>query len=413
MSLKICNIGCGGISNGCHGPSYVKYRRENPDFITAASCDLDAGRAAAFAKKFGFARHYTDYIEMLRVEKPDAVCVTVDENHIAEVGLQVINMGFPIFMEKPPGKNSDETRALIDAATKKGVINQVGYNRRHMPILQKLRELISVYGAAGGAVGGVAGNAAGGVVSGLANGAAGGVVSGLASGAANSAAGGVASGKASGVALDCLQHIRYDFYRVARYDEDFSDTAVHGIDAVRYLTGADYARVNFTYQALPQYGKNVMNIYMDCIMSTGVHALLSFCPVTGAVLERATVSAKDNTWVANTPIWAEGYDRPGELIHIYKNAAKAVYTTAELIGGGGMGGGGVGPGGASGGGASENVDGAVNDVYITNGFYNENKAFFDCVRKGQKCGCDLESALNTSLVKDCITNRRENFALNG
>jgi hypothetical protein len=133
-----------------------------------------------------------------------------------------------------------------------------------------------------------------------------------------------------------------------------------------------------------------------------VHAVLSFCPVTGAVLERATVSAKDNTWIANTPIWAEGYDRPGELIHIYRNATKSIISTAELCGSD----------------CNDNAGGvykddcADNDVYLTNGFYHENKAFFDCVRKKQKSACDLESALNTSLVKDCITNQEAFFVAN-
>ena len=357
MAFRICVIGCGGISNGCHGPSYVKYRDENPGFETAACCDINGERAAAYAEKFGFARHYTDYTEMLRVEKPDAVCVTVHEDHTARVAFGVLNMGFPMFTEKPPGKTSADTRALIEAAKKSGAINQVGYNRRYMPILQKMREMVS---------GGDATQAGG-------------------AGASGGNAPQAASG-ATALRHDGIQHIRYDFYRVGRYDADFSDTAVHGIDAVRYLTGADYVRVNFTYQDMPRYGANVKNIYMDCTMSTGAHAFLSFCPVTGAVLERATISAKDNTWIANTPIWAEGYDRPGELIHIYKNAAKAVISTAELCG-------------------------ESDEVYITNGFYNENRAFFDCVRNNRKSPCDLESALNTSLVKDCITNREACFIL--
>ena len=363
MAFKLCTIGCGGISTGVHGPSYVKYRRENPDFETAACCDIDPQKAAAYANRFGFARHYTNFTEMLRKEKPDAVCVTVDEDHIAEVGVAVLNLGFPMFIEKPPGKNSRETLMLIDAARKANVINQVGYNRRHMPILQRLREMVALYERN--------------------------------EKTENSAAG----------CRDGLQHIRYDFYRVGRFDEDFSDTAVHGIDAVRYLTGADYVRVNFSYQALPQYGTNVQNIYMDCTMSSGVHAALSFCPVTGAVLERATISAKDNTWIANTPIWAEGYDKPGELIHIYKNRAKAVISAADLCGDeSGREGGAINESAAAGGSYG-------GEVYITNGFYNENKAFFDCVRKGQKSACDLESALNTSLVKDCITNHEPFFEL--
>ena len=333
MAFKICVIGCGGISESCHGPSYVKYRLENPNTELAACCDLDYARAAAYGKKFGFSRIYTDYMKMLRAENPEAVCVTVNEDHTARVSAEVLKLGFAVFIEKPPGKNSAETQSLIRAAREGNAVNQVGYNRRAMPILRKLKSMIDE--AAPARVG--------------------------------------------------PQYIRYDFYRVRRYDDDFSDTAVHGIDAVRYIAGADYKTVRFMYQALPQYGANVRNIYMDCVMTSGLHAQLSFCPVTGVVLERATVHAADNTWMAHTPIWAEGYDRPGELIHIKNGATAARISGAELC--------------------------DSDEVYITNGFYNENKEFFDNVKASRLCACDLEASLNTSLVKDCIENNLETFNL--
>ena len=396
MSFKICIIGCGGISKNCHGPSYAKYRRENPCAELSGCCDLDAGRASAYSKEFGFARWYTDYVRMLQIEKPDAVCVTVDEDHTAGVGAEIINMGFPVFIEKPPGKNSAETQSLIRAARQSGVINQVGYNRRAMPILRKLKSMIAET---------IARETAGAVQIGIADKQNAADASKVAdasskasrhapdasdaadeSDAAAAAAAAAASRDASrdaATARHAPQYIRYDFYRVRRFDDDFSDTAVHGIDAVRYIAGADYKTVRFMYQALPQYGANVKNIYMDCVMTSGMHAQLSFCPVSGVVLERATVNAEDNTWMAHTPIWADGYDRPGELIHIQNGKTEAAISGADLC--------------------------DSDEVYITNGFYNENKEFFDNVKAGRRCVCDLEASLNTSLVKDCIVNNLESF----
>ncbi|MCL2058312.1 MAG: Gfo/Idh/MocA family oxidoreductase [Oscillospiraceae bacterium] len=374
MAFRICIIGCGGISGGYHGPSYVKYRLENPDTELAACCDIDSEKALGYSKRFGFARCYTDYVQMLRDEKPDAVCVTVDEDHTAGVGIAVLNMGFPMFIEKPPGKNSSETRMLIDAARKSGVINQVGYNRRYMPMLQKLKTMLD------GHLAGHTDRPAGHTDN---------FTWVHPTGHTDKSAGVHPAGHIDRPAEhanhnDPLQYIRYDFYRVGRYDEDFSDTAVHGIDAVRYIAGADYKRVQFSYQPLPQYGANVQNIYMDCEMTSGLRAQLSFCPVSGVVLERATVHARDNTWMANSPIWAESYDQPGELLHIVGGKTAERISGAELCGG-------------------------SDELYITNGFYNENKAFFDSVKTGRKSDCDLEQALNTSLVKDCISNKDSHF----
>ena len=335
MDFRICVIGCGGISENVHGPSYVRYRDENPGFELTACCDLDAAKVAAHIKRFGFKRGYTDFTEMLGKEKPDAVCVTVHEDHTAEVAECVMNMGFPALIEKPPGKDSAQNRRLIEVARRNGVINQVAYNRRHMPILQKLR--------------------------------------------------GMLSRETSGSAVDGggIQLIRYDIFRVDRYEKDFSDTAVHGIDAVRYIADADYKEVNFTYQHFPQYGEGVKNIYMDCLMTSGARAQLSFCPFSGVVLERALVLAKDDAWMANTPIWAYGYDIPGEIIHIRKGK------TVETISG------------------DELCD--SEETYMTNGFYNENKYFFEHVMAGRACECNLESSLNTSLIKDCVQKNLARF----
>lgn len=332
MAFKLCVIGCGDIARRCHGPSYKKYQMENPDFELTACCDIDSQRAAAFEKKFGFLRYYTDFKEMLQKENPDAVCLLISEGHIAEVGVEIMNMGFPLFSEKPPGKNSAETQTLIDTAEKTGVIHQVGYNRRGIPILQKLQEMM-----------------------------------------------------AEPIAKKELQYIRYDLYRVGRFDEDFSDTAVHGIDAVRYLTGADYEKVRFSYQALPEFGKNVKNIYMDCLMTSGVHAQLCFCTVSGVVLERVTAHAKDNTWMANIPIWENGYDLPGELTHIRDNHTHIRMSGFDLC--------------------------ESDELYITNGFYNENRMFFENVRKGIACRDTFRESMNTVLIKDCISLGRDGFNL--
>ena len=60
--FKICSIGCGNMAVSGHGPSYAKYKKDYPDTLLAACCDLDEERAKAFCEKFGFEKYYTDYI---------------------------------------------------------------------------------------------------------------------------------------------------------------------------------------------------------------------------------------------------------------------------------------------------------------------------------------------------------------
>ena len=78
-----------------------------------------------------------------------------------------------------------------------------------------------------------------------------------------------------------LQHVHYEMARVERRDPDFSTTAIHGLDAVRYLAGADYAEARFRYRELPELGTGVAHILVDAVMTCGATAHLAFCPVAG------------------------------------------------------------------------------------------------------------------------------------
>ena len=78
-----------------------------------------------------------------------------------------------------------------------------------------------------------------------------------------------------------IQHLHYEMTRVDRRDPDFSVTAIHGIDAVRYLAASDFAEVRFRYQEHPALGPGVANIFMDAVMASGATAHLAFCPNAG------------------------------------------------------------------------------------------------------------------------------------
>lgn len=90
--------------------------------------------------------------------------------------------------------------------------------------------------------------------------------------------------------------MRYEFYRVNRFDDDFAATAIHGIDAVKFLAGSDYRHIRFDYQAVPETGAAAVNIRMFCEFASGALVDLLFMPVSGALLERATVHLEHHTF---------------------------------------------------------------------------------------------------------------------
>ncbi len=324
MPLKICTIGCGGHSSSVHGPSYLKYKKEHPDTVFAACCDLNAENAEKYREKFGFERAYTDFTEMLKKEKPDGVCLIVPEWVICKTAIAVMKLGYSILLEKPPGLNRTETMSMIEAAEEMGVINQVAFNRRSMPLINKLREEVR----------------------------------------AN--------------APDGVQNMFYEFYRYDRREDHFETTAIHGIDAAKHVMGCDYKEVRFTYNEYPELGRNVANMLLECTFENGATARLNFCPVTGVVLERMCITAKDHTFFLSTPIW-NGIDSPGEFSHVHAGELVKRVSGEELT--------------------------ETQDMYLTNGFYDENRSFFENLKNGTKSENDIKSTLQSVEIAEAIKNR--------
>lgn len=173
-----------------------------------------------------------------------------------------------------------------------------------------------------------------------------------------------------------IENIRYDFYRVNRKDPDFSTTTIHGIDTVKYIAGEDYEYVHFTYQEVPN--TPVGNIYLNCRFKSGATAQINFLPAGGIVMERATVTTYDHTFFINVPI-SGSPDHPGSVYHYHKNHLKASVDTKALETG--------------------------DDMFEVSGFYGENKAFFDTIKRGEKPRGDIASGLQSVEIADCIRNK--------
>lgn len=121
----IAYIGAGNFTSNFMFPQLHRH-----DVALAAVCDLDETRALAAQKKFGFEKIYTDFRKMLDELKPDAVfCVGGPKVHYA-VGMEVLDRGFPLYVQKSPAPSSTATREMAELAARKNVICHVGFNMR-------------------------------------------------------------------------------------------------------------------------------------------------------------------------------------------------------------------------------------------------------------------------------------------
>jgi hypothetical protein len=179
-----------------------------------------------------------------------------------------------------------------------------------------------------------------------------------------------------------IQYLRYDFVRYRRIDPDFSTTAIHGIDAAKYLAGSDYAHIDFEYQEFPHLGPNVANIYLQCKMVSGAILRLEFCPVAGVSVERATLYAYDHTFYLNLPMW-NALDMPGQLLHLERGEIKADISGLEVTG--------------------------TTEGFEIMGFYAENEHYFDDLRNNRRPVDDLHSARQSVAVAEAIRTRQPTF----
>jgi myo-inositol 2-dehydrogenase / D-chiro-inositol 1-dehydrogenase len=326
--MRLCLIGCGEHARVAHGPAQARVASERPDVALAACCDLDPARADAFRREFGFARSYTDLLAMLEAERPDAVVVVVPLDRTVEIGSAVLERGIPLLVEKPPGTTVmevDRLRAAADNGTR-AVPHQVAFNRRFVPLVTELRRIVETAGP--------------------------------------------------------VQHLHYEMTRVNRRDPDFSTTAIHGLDVVRFIAGADYVEARCRYRELPAFGPGVANVLVDAVMTSGATAHLAFCPVAGVMVERATVHTDGHTLFLDVPMW-NSVDAPGRLLH-FADGVLAADVRGNQCG-----------------------DGTA--LFELGGFYRETAAFVDDLTAGRIPSPTLSESRQSVEIAQHLRERRTEF----
>jgi predicted dehydrogenase len=142
--LRICFIGAGGHS----------FRNIYPTFQYApvellAVCDNDKNRAASYAKQFGAARYYNNYLDMLDEEKPDAVFIVTsyhDDGRVqaTDIALDVLNSGAHVWMEKPTAASVEEIERLMEVSKQKNKYVMTGLKKVFFPSIEKVKEITSL-----------------------------------------------------------------------------------------------------------------------------------------------------------------------------------------------------------------------------------------------------------------------------
>lgn len=327
--IKICILGCGGFNSYAHGPSCRLVRDLHPDVEYPACCDLDPERAEKYAARFGIPRFYTDWREMADKENPHGICMITPVSLTSKLACEVLNYGIPLMMEKPPGRNREEIMAIVETSRRTGVPAMVALNRRYSPLLNQMLDIWK-----------------------------------------------------NEAACEPVEHVRCDFYRPERLDDDFSTTAIHGIDALRHISGGSFCSADFVYQKLNR-PKSAYNIYMNAVFDNGAYGFISFLPSTGVRFERYTLSTRNWTLIANTVPPQGGADVPGKIEVFCKgNKLRDEAPKAHPFSG--------------------------IEIYL-GGYYSENESFAQRLKNGFPDDNDLLMSLDAVELADCVRKQKTHW----
>lgn len=140
--VNVAILGCGGMA-GAH----ARRLKSNPDVQIVALCDVAMPQVQAFLN-----RHLADYpsepalftnpARMYAEAKPDAVVIVTPHTLHFEQGMQAIEAGCHVLMEKPMVTDSGQAHELARAVEKSGKVFVIGYNTPCTPEFQYLRRLV-------------------------------------------------------------------------------------------------------------------------------------------------------------------------------------------------------------------------------------------------------------------------------
>ncbi len=133
--LRVAVVGVGHFGS-LHADKYAAM----DDVELVAGVDQDAARGAKVAATHG-CQALTDYRELAGLV--DAASLTVPTSLHHQVGLELLEMGLSLLVEKPITETVDSANALIATAKARGLTLQVGHLERFSPAYFALAERVS------------------------------------------------------------------------------------------------------------------------------------------------------------------------------------------------------------------------------------------------------------------------------
>ena len=135
--MRVGIVGCGLIGRR---RAQVLGQSHTDQLVVVA--DVDVARAETMAKEHDcrFTKNWREVAEQADVQ---AIIVSTPNKWLAPVTVEALQNGKHVLCEKPPGRNVEEARRMIEKAEVTGKTLKIGFNHRHHSAIQKAHELLS------------------------------------------------------------------------------------------------------------------------------------------------------------------------------------------------------------------------------------------------------------------------------
>ena len=135
--LRYGVVGCGRIA-----PLHLQAIAANPRAKLVATCDIIEERARRAAERFGADFHSTDYRDLFRSGRLDAVSICLPHHLHADATVAAAEAGIHVFCEKPIATTPEDADRAIAACQNAGVTLGICLQNRYNAASRLLRQAV-------------------------------------------------------------------------------------------------------------------------------------------------------------------------------------------------------------------------------------------------------------------------------
>jgi predicted dehydrogenase len=130
----------GVVGVGHIGREHTRIYSRLPGVELVGLCDIDGQVAQKLAQKHGVKSFPT---VQAMAEEIDAATISTPTNTHHEIAGHLLSLGKHVLIEKPIADSTEQAKELVDLATSKGLVLQVGHIERFNPALSALEEKLT------------------------------------------------------------------------------------------------------------------------------------------------------------------------------------------------------------------------------------------------------------------------------